>query len=240
MGSVAKVVLVFVTPFLACSSVPQRATVDTLPTIPTGAYSGENDTGPDDAVVKVPIGTSPTRGPADAWVTMVEFADFECPPCGEAEPILSALLEEYSGDLRLVFKNLPLTDIHPDAQGAAIAAECASAQGAFWQMHDLLFANQDFLDGESLPTYAQAAGVDLNAWQQCLSTEPPLDAIGIDVGLATSLGIRGTPTFVINGQRVVGVLAQSQFEAVINAARDRAQASGLPRSQYYDTAILGP
>lgn len=94
------------------------------------------------SLVKVPIGSSPIRGPVNAWVTMVEFGDFECPFCGEEEPVVEALLRAFPNDLRLVFKNFPLTSIHPYAEGAAIAAECAGEQGDFWPMHDILFANQ--------------------------------------------------------------------------------------------------
>jgi protein-disulfide isomerase len=169
---------------------------------------------------------------------MVEFGDFECPPCGDAEPIVSALLGEYSADLRLVFKNFPLTDIHPYAQGAAIGAECAGAQGAFWEMHDLLFANQDSLDSAYLLTYAQSAGVDVSAWQQCLATKPPRDAVDADVALGKSIRVRGTPTFLINGLRALGVPTRQQFEAIINAERARAEGSDVPRSEYYDTVVL--
>jgi protein-disulfide isomerase len=227
---------------VACSSAMERKLVDTANDPPVGPHSAALDTSPDDAgaVAKVPVGTSPARGPPDAWVTMVEFSDFECPSCGYAEPIVSALLAEYSSDLRLVYKNFPLTHIHRYAEGAAVAAECAGAQGAFWEMHDLLLANQDSLDSASLLTYAQSAGVDMAAWQQCLATQSPRDAVDADVALGTSIRVRGTPTFVINGLRILGVLEQRRFEVFINLARASAQASGVPRAQYYDTVVLAP
>jgi len=191
------------------------------------------------ALVKVPIGSSPIRGPTGAWVTMVEFADFECPFCGEEEPVVEALLQAYPDDLRLVFKNFPLTSIHPYAQGAAIAAECAGQQGDFWPMHDILFANQTALESANLPGYTQQAGVDLTTWQACLTTEPPVDAIDADVALGMSIGVAGTPTFVINGQMIVGAVPQSQLESVIETSLTAAQASGVPSSEYYDEVILG-
>jgi protein-disulfide isomerase len=191
-------------------------------------------------VAKVPIGSSPVRGPSDAWVTMVEFADFECPYCGEEEPVITALLQAYPNDLRLVFKNFPLTGIHPDALGAAIAAECAYEQGDFWPMHDLLYANQSALQSQDLLAFAESAGVDVNAWQSCLSTEPPATAIAADVALATTLDVDATPTFFVNGELVVGAVSRADLEAVVEAKLSQAQASGVARSTYYDTVIDGP
>ncbi len=223
----------FALPLIACSSgSPAAATAAGL----DRSDGATLDAGP---IAKVPVGTSPVRGPSDAWVTMVEFGDFECPFCGAEEPIVEALVKAYPTDLRLVFKNFPLTTIHPYAEGAAIAAECADAQGDFWTMHDLLYANQDALQSQNLPTYAQTAGVDVPTWQACLSTQPPVDAIDADVALATSVGVDATPTFFINGQIVVGAVAQSQLQTVIEAARAQAEASGVPRASYYETVILG-
>jgi protein-disulfide isomerase len=170
---------------------------------------------------------------------MIEFGDFECPFCGAEEPVIAALLQMYPKDLRVVFKNFPLTTIHPYAEGAAIAAECAGAQGDFWAMHDQLYAHQNDLESQNLPTYAQAAGVDLPTWQACLSTQPPVDAINADVALATSVGVDATPTFFVNGAIVVGAVPEAELQAVIEAARTRAEASGVPRASYYDTVILG-
>jgi protein-disulfide isomerase len=170
---------------------------------------------------------------------MIEFGDFECPFCGAEEPIVEALVQAYPVDLRLVFKNFPLTTIHPYAEGAAVAAECAKAQGDFWKMHDLLYANQNALQSQNLSTYAKESGVDLMAWQACLATQPPVDAIYADVALATSVGVDATPTFFVNGEIVVGAVPEAQLQAVIEAARTRAEASGVPRASYYDTVILG-
>jgi protein-disulfide isomerase len=228
---------------IACGSPSERKLVDTIPNnVPMPSYSGTPDTSAQDAgaLVKVPLGTSPVRGPSDAWVTMIEFGDFECPACGYEEPILQALLQEYSNDLRLVFKHFPLTDIHPYAQGAAIAAECAGAQGAFWKMHDLLFLNQDALAPDKLPTYAVQAGINATTFEQCLSTQPPRDTVAADVALGDSIRARGTPTFVINGLLIFGDFTRPQLKTMINPARAQAEASGVPRSEYYDTVILSP
>lgn len=233
MFSLRSLRTVWALPLFACSSAAAPAAL-------TAGTAGTDASTPDaGSLAKVPVGTSPVRGPDDAWVTMIEFGDFECPFCGEEEPVVEALVEAYPTDLRLVFKNFPLTTIHPYAEGAAVAAECADAQGDFWPMHDLLYANQNALQSQNLPTYAQAAGVDLTLWQACLSTSTPVDAIDADVALGASVGVEGTPTFFINGEIVVGAFPQSALQAIIEAARTQAEASGVPRASYYDTVILG-
>jgi protein-disulfide isomerase len=190
-------------------------------------------------LVAVPVGTSPVRGPSDAWVTMVEFGDFECPYCGAEEPIVESLLQQYPADLRLVFKNFPLTSLHPDAQAAAIAAECANAQGLFWPMHDNLYANQSELDTAGLQNDAVDAGVDLSTWQACLPSQPPQNAINADVALGYGVGVQGTPTFYINGQMVLGAVPESQLQSVITSALASAEDSGVPQASYYDVVVLG-
>jgi protein-disulfide isomerase len=235
--------LSFLAALVGCSPVPAGSNLkDTSTEAP---FSGAANTGAANtsevaagAFAKVPVGTSPIRGPSDAWVTVIEFGDFECPPCGAEEPVLQALLAERPNDLRLVFKNFPLTKIHPFAQGAAVAAECAAAQGAFWPMHDLLFSNQDALQSENLPTYAQSADLNVPAWQECVSTQPPLDAIAADVALGNAIGLRGTPTLVVNGVSFEGALRRSKLDAIVAEAMARAQASGVSSSQYYDSVIL--
>lgn len=209
--------------------------VDASPTTPVAA-----DAALLSPLFKVPLGMSPVRGPGDAWVTMVEFGDYECPYCGAEEPIVRELLQAYPTQLRLVFKNFPLTSIHPYAQGAAIAAECAQAQGLFWPMHDLLMQNQTALQSQNLPTYAAQAGLDVTTWQACLTTAAPAQAVAADVTLGTSLGVSGTPTFFINGQEVVGAVPLAQLKAVIDAQLAIAETSGVPAAQYYDTVVLGP
>jgi protein-disulfide isomerase len=195
----------------------------------------------DDApVTKVPIGTSPVRGPADAWVTLVEFGDFQCPFCGQEEPVVEALLALYPADLRLVWKNFPLTSIHTYAQGAAIAAECADEQGQFWPMHDLLYAHQSALTPADLTNYAgQIPGLDVPTWQTCLTTAPPAQVVADDVALGGSIGVSGTPTFYVNGEMVLGAVPQATLKGVIDTKLAEAEASGVPRAQYYDVVILG-
>ena len=195
-------------------------------------------------LMRVPLGTSPQRGPSDAWVTIVEFSDFQCPYCGVAEPTIEQVLARHPADARLVYKHFPLRQ-HADARPAANAAECARAQGPapdgyFWEMHDVLFANQAALDAASLAGYAgRIAGLDAAAWQACFDARQWDARVQADLDLGAGLGVSGTPTFAVNGQPLVGAAPLDTFEAVVEAARAAAIASGIPRAQYYDRAVLG-
>ena len=196
------------------------------------------------ALMRLPLGDSPQRGPRDAWVTIVEFSDFQCPYCGMAEPTIEQVLALYPTDVRLVYKHFPLRQ-HADARPAANAAECARVQGPapdgyFWELHDLLFANQGALDAASLAGHAgQVAGLDPVAWQACFDARQFDARVQADLDLGASVGVSGTPTFAINGKPLVGALPLATFTAAVEAARATAIASGIPRAQYYDRAVLG-
>jgi protein-disulfide isomerase len=203
-----------------------------------GACSGA-DSATSSGRAGVVIGASPQRGPSDAWVTIVEFSDFECPYCGAEEPILQQVLGANPNDVRLVYKHFTLAQ-HPYARGAAIAAECAGDQGKFWEMHDELFAHQDVLDATHLPGYAQAAGVpDLTTWQACLGTPAPAARVDADLTVAAQLGLPATPTLIVNGDEYVGALSYAQLAQVVATALQDAEKSGIPRSEYYQKAVLG-
>jgi protein-disulfide isomerase len=155
------------------------------------------------------------RGPADAPVTLVEYGDFECPYCGLAEPAVRDLLREF-GDVGYVWRNLPLSDVHPNAQLAAEAAEAAAMQGRFWEMHDLLLAHQDALDPDDLVRYAQQIGVDVDEFANDLRTHAGAARVADDVDSADLSGVSGTPTFFINGRRHYGAY---DLETLSNAVR---------------------
>ena len=180
-----------------------------------------------------------------AKVTVVEFADFQCPFCGAAAPTVEQVLELYPADVRLVFKHFPLERLHANARPAANAAECARAQGAapdgmFWEMHDLLLAHQGALDATSLAGYAgQIAGLDTAAWQACFDARAYDARVQADVDLGASVGVAGTPTFAVNGEPIFGAASLDTFRAEVEAARAAAIASGIPRAQYYEKAVLG-
>jgi len=205
--------------------------------------SGSNANPGGSNVLGVPIGTSPVNGPADAWVTIVEFSDFQCPYCGAVQPTLAAVLPGYGAEVRLVFKHLPLS-FHAFARTTAVAAECAGAQLRFWEFHDLVFAGQGALFNSGayetgLAAIAVRAGVDVTAWQACRADPAIAAQVDADVSLATHFGISGTPSFVVNGSLLVGNRPAADFRRVIDAALVSAKASGVQAAQYYDKVILG-
>ncbi len=180
----------------------------------------------------VPVGESPERGPSDALVTIVEFADFQCYYCGVAESIVREVDAERPG-LRWVFKHFPITSIHSHALPAAIAAECAKEQGQFWQMHDLLFANQSALVESALVSYAEELGLDIDAWNTCRASDEAIVPIREDYNLGLAIGVVGTPTFFINGSALPGAYPVSDFTALIDEAESIAKRNGTAAVDYY-------
>jgi protein-disulfide isomerase len=162
------------------------------------------------------------RGAHDAPVTLVEYGDFECPYCGRAEPAIRELLSDWGDDLRYVFRHLPLSDVHPWAQLAAEAAEAAGAQGAFWEMYDILLAHQGELTPSSLRRYAQELGLDVERFAEELRRRAHAARVGEDVASADASGVSGTPSFFINGRRHNGVYDAATLSAAVRAARARA------------------
>jgi Na+/H+ antiporter NhaA len=158
------------------------------------------------------------RGPADASVTLVEYGDFECPYCGQAEPIVRELLAG-DGDLRYVWRHLPLTDVHPRAELAAEASEGAAEQGAFWGYHALLFAHQDALKPKELIGYAEQLGLDVERFRRELRDGGHAGRVARDVESADLSGVSGTPTFFVNGARHHGAYDVDALTAAVKAAR---------------------
>jgi Na+/H+ antiporter NhaA len=157
------------------------------------------------------------RGPMEAPVTVVEYGDFECPFCGRAEPVVRELLREF-GDVRYVWRHLPLNDVHPRAQLAAEAAEAASDQGAFWELHDLLLAHQDALRPDDLVGYAERLGLDVERFADALREHRGAVRVAEDVDSADLSGVSGTPTFFINGHRHYGAYDIATLSAAVRAA----------------------
>ena len=181
----------------------------------------------------IPVDGFPTLGPNDAPITIVEFSDFQCPYCTQwQEQTFQPLLAAYPGKIRFVYRNYPLTSIHQNAFRGAEAALCANDQNAFWKYHDKLFSEKSQMNNQTgavLPvdTFVQwATDLGLNAanFQDCLSTEKYKQAVQNDISFADSLptengepAVGGTPTFFINGTRVVGAYPLAYFQQVINA-----------------------
>jgi Na+/H+ antiporter NhaA len=161
------------------------------------------------------------RGPLEAPVTLVEYGDFECPYCGQAEPSIRELLADH-GDLRYVWRHLPLNDVHPHAQLASEAAEAAAEQDAFWGMHDLLLDHQGELEIDDLVGYARELGLDLDRFTDDVMTHAGAGHIAEDVDSADLSGVGGTPTFFVNGRRHRGAYDIETLRALVKAARARA------------------
>lgn len=143
-------------------------------------------------------------GPASAPVTLVEYGDYECSYCGRAYPIVKSLQESLGDELRFVFRNFPLADVHPHAEHAAEAAESAAAQGSFWEMHDMLFEHQDQLDDSALVSYAEELELDAEQLARDVEDEAYDARIREDFRSGVRSGVNGTPSFFINGARYDG------------------------------------
>ena len=177
-----------------------------------------------DLVVPVDNDRDHIRGPDQALVTVVEYADFECPYCGLAEPAVRDLLRDF-GDLRYVWRHLPLTDVHPHAQLAAEAAEAAAKQGAFWEMHDLLLAHQGALTIRDLIGYAASLGLDTEKFTAHLRKHAGAARVAEDVDSADLSGVSGTPTFFVNGMRHYGAYDIESLSKAVKLAIARVKIS---------------
>jgi Na+/H+ antiporter NhaA len=161
------------------------------------------------------------RGPEEAPVTLVEYGDFQCPYCGQAEPVVRELLRDF-GDVRYVWRHLPLNDVHPQAQLAAEAAEAAAEQDAFWEMHDLLLGHQDALHSSDLIGYAEQLGLDAERFENDLRRHSGAGRIAEDIDTADLSGVSGTPSFFVNGRRHAGAYDIETLSKAVRTARARA------------------
>ncbi len=154
------------------------------------------------SVYDIPIGNSPVRGNKNAPVTIVEFSDFQCPYCAQSQPVLEAVLKAYPEDVKLVYKNYPLP-FHKQARNAAKASLAAEEQGKFWEMHDLIFENYNKLSGKKFNEFAEQIGLDVNKFMADFNSNKYDIQIQIDIRLGNKIGVRGTPTFFVNGKRMM-------------------------------------
>jgi Na+/H+ antiporter NhaA len=163
------------------------------------------------------------RGPDDARVTLVEYGDFECPYCGQAEGVIRELLASLGDEVRYVWRHLPLNDVHPNAQAAAEASEAAAAQGHFWEMHDALLAHQGELQPRDIRTYAEQIGLDVERLVEEVRRREYASRVSEDVASADESGVSGTPTFFVNGRRHYGAYDINTLTEAVKAARGRAR-----------------
>jgi len=177
------------------------------------------------AMNKIKLKDQPIRGNPEAKVTIVEYSDFQCPYCSRAyNTIENQVLKEYGDKVRLVYKNFPLSNIHPWADSAALAVACARRQNAeaFWKLYDFYFQNQQSISLENVKERSTAvvkdAGVDVAAFEACFDGKLAVDMVKAEQDEATALGVRSTPTFFINGRKLDGALPYESFKAAIDQA----------------------
>jgi protein-disulfide isomerase len=171
------------------------------------------------AVLKVAVSDADhTQGPANAEITLVEYGDYECPHCGRAYPIVKRVQKHFGKRLRFVFRNFPLGEMHPHAEGAAETAEFCGSLGKFWEMHDLIFENQERLSGPLYLELAQQIGVAPAALRASLEKREFLARVRADFTGGVRSGVNGTPTFFINGQRHDGAFDYHDLVAAIEDA----------------------
>jgi len=167
-------------------------------------------------------GDDPALGSANAPVTVVEFSDFQCPFCQRVVPTIKRIKETYGDRVRIVWKDFPLTAIHPQAFKAAEAGQCAREQGKFWEYHDQLFANQRALEPEFLKKYAADTGLDASKFAACLDSAKYAERVQEQINVGNSLGVSSTPSLFINGRLLSGAQPFETFSAIIDEELERA------------------
>ncbi|MGV9790897.1 Na+/H+ antiporter NhaA [Streptomyces sp. NPDC003435] len=165
------------------------------------------------------------RGPRDAAVTVVKYGDFECPYCAQAEPMMRQLRDDVGGDIRFVWRHLPLDDVHPRAKLAAEASEAAARQGAFWPMHDVLLSHQGELSPQDLLRHAEDLGLDVKKFERDLQDRTGASRVAEDVETADRSGVAGSPTFFVNGRLHRGAYDLATLTESVRAAQERAALS---------------
>jgi protein-disulfide isomerase len=159
----------------------------------------------------------PIKGNEDAPITIIEFADFQCPFCQRhAEETYPRLIEQYGDQIRFVYKDFPLSSIHPEAYPSALAAQCAQAQNKFWEYHDLLYSARLELGRETYLAYAEELGLDVAAFTTCLDDQTYAETVQEDYNFGQELGVSSTPTFFVNGVAVVGAQPYEVFAEIID------------------------
>jgi len=208
-------VLTFASNLVISAKCTGAATVEDAPTVPTNTRPTQ-PTGP----IEVSEDDDPVKGDKDAPVTIIEFSDYECAFCGRySAQTYHEIIEKYvdTGKAKYVFRDFPL-GFHQNAQKAAEASECADDQGKFWEYHDILFLNQGALSINDLKGYASDLSLDTSKFDSCLDSGKYASEVRKDLADGGKAGISGTPSFIINGQKLVGAQPFSAFEQAIEAA----------------------
>jgi protein-disulfide isomerase len=175
-------------------------------------------------------GDDHVRGPAGAPVTVLEYGDFECPYCRGAFRDVRRLSDEHPAEIRFVFRNFPIPQLHPHAEQAAEAAEAAGAQGRYWEMHDVLLQPYSHLDTDSLVTYAEVIGLDIARFRRDLTDRVYAARIESDIAEGLRNGVNATPKFYVNGQRVDGKVPLENLVTMVESAVSAAR--GQPSGEF--------
>jgi protein-disulfide isomerase len=162
-----------------------------------------------------------SQGPDNAPLVLVEYGDYQCPHCGHAFPIMKRLQKALGDKLKFVFRNFPLSEVHPDALNAAKVAEASALRGKFWEMHDMLFEKQLHLDVESLGTYAEKLGLDIEALDEAVGKASVEKRVETDFEGGVRSGVNGTPTFFVNGVRYDGDWEYGPFLSALKAMLEK-------------------
>ncbi len=170
-------------------------------------------------LVEVSADDDPYKGSVNAPVTLIEFSDFQCPYCRRVQSVLNRLMSTYEGKLKLVYRDFPLRRIHPEAQKAAEAAQCANEQGAFWPYHDRLFTTTD-LGTEHLKRYAVELGLDAGPFNACLDSGKYYQEVQDDMDDAIAVGVNAAPSFFVNGLLINGAVSYERFVQMVELALD--------------------
>ena len=171
--------------------------------------------------LSIPVGPDDhSRGPLDAKLTVVEYGDYQCPYCGQAYPIVEQLLSTFADSMRLIFRNLPLADMHPHAEAAAEMAEAVALQGKFWEIHDALYENQRDLSDASIRRYVEGVGADVDEATKAVAGGGPRQRVETDFEGAIRSGANGTPTFFVNGVRYDGSWMYEPFSEYLSELLD--------------------
>ena len=196
-----------------------RYLLSTNPTTGNASILGQQGGTGQASAVQLLLEGRPFLGPADAPVTIVEFTDYQCLYCAvNQRENIPRLLEEYKDRVRYVVLNFPITSIHPGADQAGQAAECAADQGKFWEYHDMLFQNQGSQHAEGLKEMARQVGLDAGLFNSCLDSGAKSQLVLQDLQQGRNYGVRATPTFFINGREVVGFLPYDDFKSLVDQA----------------------
>jgi protein-disulfide isomerase len=171
--------------------------------------------------LSIPVGPDDhSRGPVDARLTVVEYGDYQCPYCGQAYPIVEQLRTTFADSMRLIFRNLPLADVHPHAEAAAEMAEAVAQQGKFWEIHDALYENQRDLSDAALRRYVEGVGANVDEANKAIADGGPRERVEADFEGAIRSGANGTPTFFVNGVRYDGSWMYEPFAEYLSELLD--------------------